>query len=222
MAAQEAVEPIFRAVDNGDTEGVARMLDEDPRLLSASLWGDTLLVRAAERPSIGMVRLLLEKGADINAANAYGRTALHLAATYANDELASILLWSGADPSSRSISGTTPLYLASFLGYEALVRVLLRHMRGRGVDERTTDGFTALWRACLKGHAEIVRALLLGGADHTIADNEGRTPLQKARQKMEWECVAIIEVRTTTRIVGIQPTVHGFALDSANQGVSHR
>jgi hypothetical protein len=34
MAAQEAVEAIFRAARGGDLQGVARMLDEDPRLLS--------------------------------------------------------------------------------------------------------------------------------------------------------------------------------------------
>jgi ankyrin repeat protein len=198
MAAHDAVEAIFEAVDNGATEGVVRMLDEDPQLLSMVMRGETLLMRAAKGPSVGMVRLLLDKGAEVNATTDYGHTALHLAAMYGNDEVVPILLLSGADPSRRSRSGTTPLYLASLYGHVAVVRVLLRHMRGRGVDERTTDGFTALWMACSNGHMEVVRVLLLAGADRNTADNQGRTPLQKAEQKMEWVCVAIIEVRTTT------------------------
>lgn len=47
MAAQEAVTAIHRAATDGDIEAVARMLDEDTRLLS-SVWVDyTLLRRAA-------------------------------------------------------------------------------------------------------------------------------------------------------------------------------
>jgi ankyrin repeat protein len=197
-APQEAVRTIFRAVINGDTEGVARMLDEDPRLLSTVFQGHTPLMSAAERPSVGMVRMLLEKGAEVNFANSRGCTALYVAAMKGRDEMVSSLLRSGADPSRRSDEGMTALYAASLFGHVAVVRVLLRHMRGRGSDGRTNDGRTALWITCVAGCAEIVRALLLAGADRNIADNQGCTPLQVAEQKMEWECVAIIEVRTTT------------------------
>jgi hypothetical protein len=210
MAAQEAVLTIIRAAGDGDTEGVARMLDEDPQLLSTVLRGETLLVRAAEGRSVGMVRLLLEKGAEVNAINAYGRTALYAAAINGREEVVSILLRSGADPSRSLNNGMTPLYVASMLGYEAVVQVLLRHIRGRGVDDRTNDGHTALWIACAAGHVEIVRALFLAGADHNIADNQGRTPLQVAEQSNRRECIAIMEVRRITDVLVIQPTVHGF------------
>jgi ankyrin repeat protein len=195
--AADAVQPIFRAVREGDTEGVARMLDEDPGLLSTVLWGDTLLMRAAEGPSVGMVTLLVEKGAEVNATTEHGRTALFAAATYGRDEAVSILLRSGADPSRRTRAGTTPLYMASLYGHEAVVRVILRHMRGRGLDERCKQGCTALWVACANGYAEIVRALLLAGADHNIANHQGQTPLQIAELNRERECVAAVNVRTS-------------------------
>jgi ankyrin repeat protein len=198
MAAQEAVLTIFTAVREGDAEGVARILDEDPGLLSTVLWGNTLLMRAVEGPSVGMVTLLLQKGAEVNFASHYGRTALYVAATCGRDEVVSVLLRSGADASKRLNDGMTPLYAASMYGHVAVVRVLLRHLQGRGVDERCNDGRTALWRACFNGHVQIVRTLLLAGADHNIADNQGCTPLQVAEQHMQWECVAVIQVRTTT------------------------
>jgi hypothetical protein len=43
MAAEEAIEAIFRAARVGDVDMVAGMLDEDPRLLSSLRQGDTLL-----------------------------------------------------------------------------------------------------------------------------------------------------------------------------------
>jgi hypothetical protein len=49
MAAQDpivAIIYIHMAALNGDTVGVARMLDEDPGLLSSELWGETLFTQA--------------------------------------------------------------------------------------------------------------------------------------------------------------------------------
>jgi ankyrin repeat protein len=195
--AAEAVDAVVGGVDNDDLEGVARMLNEDPRLLSTVFQGETLLMRAAEGQSVGMVTMLLEKGAEVNFADSCGRTALFVAAIYGSDEMVSILLLSGADPSMRRDNGMTPLFAASRYGREAVVRVLLRHMRGRGVDERIAVGVTALWVACAAGHVEVVRALLLAGADHTIADDQGRTPLQIAELNRKRETFAIIEVRTS-------------------------
>jgi ankyrin repeat protein len=166
-------------------------------------------MRAAEGPSVGMVTLLLEKGAEVNAINSHGRTALHVAVIKGRDEVVFILLRSGADASGCGNDRMTALYAASLFNHVAVVRVLLRHMRGRGVNERCSQGSTALWVACCCGYAGIVRPLLLAGADHTIADNEGRTPLQIAEQRKTWRCVAIIEVTTITDVLVTQPTVHG-------------
>jgi hypothetical protein len=60
------------------------------------------------------------------------------------------------------------------------------------------------------GYVEVARVLLLAGADRNIADNRGRTPLQVAKQYREEDFVAVIEVRTTTDILVIQPTVRRF------------
>jgi ankyrin repeat protein len=74
------------------------------------------------------------------------------------------------------------------------VRQLLQHTGGRGLDEGDDEGCTALWGACIKGHVEVARCLLLAGADHTIADTDGETPRQVAERFGDSACVPMLEV----------------------------
>jgi hypothetical protein len=214
MAAEAAVEAIHEAVYEGDTEAVARMLDEDPRLLSTMWWDSPLLTGAASRGHVGIVELLLERGADVNTSDISGTTALHAAAYEGHEEVVSTLLSSGADVYRRNATGETALITASWSGHVAVLRRLLRSMGGCGLDWRHMQGFTALWSACVYGHADVVRALLLAGADHTIANDEGTTPQQIAQNTFHPECAALIQVSTplaftanhftTTQFMGIQ------------------
>jgi ankyrin repeat protein len=193
MAAEAAVEAIHVAVQKGDTEAVARMLDEEPRLLSSTRNGYHPLDWAAIKGSHpGMAKLLLDRGADANSTTSNGTTALHSAALRGHEEVVSLLLTSGADVYRRNASGDTALMWAS--GHVAVVRLLLRSMGGCGLDERGTDGRTALWYACYIGHTDVVRALLLAGADHTIVDNDGRTPKQIAQNRGHRGCTALTQV----------------------------
>jgi ankyrin repeat protein len=198
MAAEAAVEAIHRAVYEGDIDAVARMLDEDPQLLTTMWENRPLLTWAAFNGHVGLVELLLERGADANSTTSRGTTALHFAALWGHEEVVSLLLSSGADVYRRNTSGWTALMYASRRGHVAVVRLLLRSMEGRGLDERSTDGCTALFWACYNGHghADVVRALLLAGADHTIPENNGWTPQQIAQERHHPECTALIQVST--------------------------
>jgi hypothetical protein len=197
MAAEEAIEAIYMAARQGDAVSVARMLDEDPGLLSLAWGGDTLLHTAVWHGYVDLVRLLLERGAAINQANAHGSTALHYAVIMGHEEIVSILLRSGADPSRKGFQGKTALMIASVGNHVAVARLLLRSVGGGGLDERNEDGRTALWYACFEGHANVLRALLLAGADHIIADNYDTTPLQVAEHGGHHECVGVIQVSTS-------------------------
>jgi ankyrin repeat protein len=198
MAAEAAVEAIHVAMTEGDTEVVARMLDEDPRLLSSTRNGDRLFTRAAMEGHVGIVKLLLERGADVNAPDEDGYSALHLAAFYGLEEVVSALLSSGADVYRRNASGDTALMLASQRGQLVVVRLLVRSMGGYRLNGRTAFGCTALWYACFRGHADVVRVLLLAGADHTIANNGGTTPQQLAQGRRHPECTALIQVSASS------------------------
>jgi ankyrin repeat protein len=205
MAAMQAIEAIHRAARRGGMDRIAGLLDEDPGLLSSVWKGDTLLTTAAWNDNssllndnVDLVRLLLERGAEINQADVLGDTALDVAAAGGHEEIVSALLTSGADVSRKGYQGQTALMCATMGGHVAVVRLVLQSMGGGGLDERDRDGCTALWYACLYGHADVLRNLLLAGADHTIAGNDDTTPLQIAEEEEHHECVALFQVSTSS------------------------
>jgi ankyrin repeat protein len=196
VTGEEGMEPIFRAVRRGDVEEVARLLDADPHPMEAGDHDDdpSPLILAAERGHVGVVRLLLARGADVNATDSFGDTALHEAVCEGHEEVVSILLSCGADPSRKdAILGTNALGFACCFGYLGVVRQLLQ-VPECGLDDRSNDGCTALWGACRGGRVEVARTLLLAGADHTIASYDGQTPRQAAEQYGHPECKALLEV----------------------------
>jgi ankyrin repeat protein len=200
MDAEEAVHAFFTVIRGGHVEEVARLLDADPQLLEARYEEEeedeeeeddcTPLMVAAIHRHVGVLRLLLERGADVNASDDMDYTALHHAADEGHEEVVSILLSRGADSSRRSFTGLTALIIASRCGRLGIVRQLLQHTAGRGLDERDYHARTALWWACGRAHVEVARFLLLAGANHTIAGNDGLTPRQAA-------CLPLLEVSGT-------------------------
>lgn len=79
--------------------------------------------------------------------------------------------------------------------HDQVIRWLLEDGRAP-VDARTRHGLTALWWACLKGHTERFRLLLVeGGADHTVNDN-GKTLVEMAQESCHRQgCLRVLQVR---------------------------
>jgi ankyrin repeat protein len=115
----------YRAVEAGDRDALADLLDRCPDLVARrGTNGNDLLGMAGDR---ALVELLLERGADPNRGNDYGWTKLHQAG-YANDrKLARLMLDAGArtDLSARG-DGGTPLVAALFWGHREVVDLLGR------------------------------------------------------------------------------------------------
>jgi ankyrin repeat protein len=73
------------------------------------------------------------------------------------------------------LQGFTPLMMAAACNRREIVVFLLKS--GAGVDREDCNGCTALFHACLHGHAPIVAPLLDAGADPTKLGILGFTPL---------------------------------------------
>jgi ankyrin repeat protein len=113
----------YRAVEDGDRDRLAALLDEHPELVRIrGTNGNDLLGMAGDLES---VKLLIERGADVDRGNDYGWTKLHQAG-YSNDRrLAELVLAAGArtDLSARG-DGGTPLVAALFWGHRDVVDLL--------------------------------------------------------------------------------------------------
>jgi hypothetical protein len=203
------MERICRAISEDNEEEVIRLLDADPALLEREQYdGDRPLAFAAATGHLGVVLLLIERGANINATGDGGNTALHWTAVQGHEEVVALLLEKGAHANTRDNYGRTPLMLACVNGHLGVVKVLVQHMGGQGLADRSNaSGRTVLHFAACLGHEEVVRCLLLAGADPTITENRGRTPRALAEQIDDYSettregrarCVAVFQARPRT------------------------
>jgi ankyrin repeat protein len=74
-----------------------------------------------------------------------------------------------------------------------MVSTALRFRHGVAVDAITTDGITALLLASSRGYLPIVKLLVEAGADIEIADKDGRTAIEIARDKDRTAVVEYLE-----------------------------
>lgn len=127
------VKGFFTAIQNGDIDVVEQSLQADTNLCNAEDENGLIALGvAAHYGQMGIVRLLLNYGADIksvsNSKVSYipSNSALHAAiAGKAPKELVEFLLIEGADIHGIDSEGYTPLHVAAFEGDEDLVTLLL-------------------------------------------------------------------------------------------------
>jgi uncharacterized protein len=175
------MDDILEAIEEGDLGEVEWLVGEDPDLLNGKDDdGVTPLMAASGYGELEMARWLLDRGAAINERDNDGDTALTISAYYGHDPVVRLLLQRGADPTIANLRHKTPLICASSEGYLEVVRLLFSHPSSETTINFHRYGYTALWEACLMGRADVVRALLESGADHTIADHIGMTPMATA------------------------------------------
>lgn len=119
---------LVKAANCGDEDKVLTLLNSGTPIDGLHM-DCTALGQASRKGEIGVVRLLLSRGADVNLVLDWGRTALHVATARGEFEIVELLLQSGADHSLQETRfGNTALHDAcsSFDGLDT-AKVLLRY-----------------------------------------------------------------------------------------------
>lgn len=103
----------------------------------------------------------------------------------------------GADPNWKGWNGATALHFASIIGYKGVVDMILASGKITDINQGDDVGATALMRACMRGHAEVVAALLSAGADPSVISTMG-TAAQWVGGKGKTEVVALLQAAQLT------------------------
>lgn len=176
---------LHHAARQGHEDVVAWLVERGAQADSREEEGRTPLVLASRWGCMGVVRFLaehlgpggLEEGDEI------GWTPLHHAAVTGQEEVVAFLLSKGAQASTSDTGGETPFMSACRGGRIGVVRLLLQHIGTQALMERDDIRTTALHYAAYQGREEVVRFLLLAGADPTIMDIAGRTARALAEEE---------------------------------------
>ncbi len=141
---QPAGSPIFALVENGDSEGVRKLLKADPGQIHAKYMGRTPLHLAVIKDHRDLVTLLVASGAGLEARDAFGNTPLHLAAHCLRLPVARYLLGQGAQAGARNKFGDTPLHHVAYAAYDPLALQIagLLIAKGAAVEAMNNQGYT--------------------------------------------------------------------------------
>ena len=174
------------------------LLDAGAKTDLQDKWGQTPLIMAAsDEYDRADFRMLMEKRADMNLATPHGGTPLHYAAGHGALAMVKALVARGANVNQTiKQSGETPLITACRdWAHSYIVAPLLA--AGADVNARDKNGRTALHFAVDPLlNIPLVELLLENGANPALADNNGVTPIAKARL-LGFEDIAIAMEKKT-------------------------
>ena len=187
---------LIAAAGRGDIETVKKLMEEGADIHASNASGVTPLIAAAYQNHVDVAELLIDAGADVNVQDSTQQSAYLISTSDGFLELLQLTLANGADVRSLDSYNGTGLIRAADRGHVEIIAELLK--TDIDVDHINRLNWTALLEAIILGdggarHTEVVRLLVEAGADVTLADGNGVTPLEHARQRGYEEMVTILE-----------------------------
>lgn len=168
----QSVERLIASSALGHLEDVLEVIRNRVDINAIGVEGHTALFIAAHWGYVGIIRTLVQAGANVDLGTEDGETPLMAAAhmtVLSEQQLAT--------------SGMNQL---------EVMRVLIDS--GANVNAKTNEGWTALMAAANSGSTEAVQLLIQAGADVNTKDSRGDTPLSRAKEIEHEEIVKILQL----------------------------
>lgn len=169
-------------IQKAPVENIKLLIDQGFDVNQKNIRGEFPLEVAvrAKKPDLEIIKLLISRGALVEAASRHdGNTPLHIAvrASPPNLELIQLLV-NKTTLSAVNINGNTPLHLAIRASPPNLevIKVLIDP---KALATVNNNGNTPLQTAIIASNYDVIETLIKNGADLTIVDNDGDTPLHE-------------------------------------------
>ena len=215
---------LFDAIRGGDLCQIRKLITLDSSLSSArDESGSSAVITAVYYGRTDIARLLVDAGADVDvfAAAALGMidrlnelirdkpnligtrspdgwTPLALTAFFGQAAAAERLIHAGADTEQRSANATSNMPLhAAIAGTRDDLTVLLLDA-GANINAQDGGGWTPIHLAAHGGSLSLVRTLLARGADPSIVNHDGDSPLDTALKQGHAEIAEVLRTYRAT------------------------
>ncbi|PVD25198.1 hypothetical protein C0Q70_15696 [Pomacea canaliculata] len=208
----EGKKPLHEAAQFDQSECVKFLLTKGCEVDCIKRGDWTPLMLACTRPQLDVVKLLVYHGANPAFVNKDGWNSFHIATSYPPDatdscgstplmdalragfvDVAHLLIQHHkADVTKRDNLGMQPIHHAAQAGQTAAVMFLITQYTIPVNAVTHTTLITPLQVAAKEGHNDVLKSLLLHGADISLTDHKGRTALHIASGAQHASSVALL------------------------------
>ncbi|XP_022744353.1 ankyrin-3-like [Durio zibethinus] len=156
--------------------------------------GSPVLVQLVMDGSMDGIREVLERSDPAwnpaDSVDSQGQTLLHIAIAQSRPDIVQLLLEFEPDVEFQSRSGSTALEAAAGFGEELIVELLLAHKASTERSEFSNWGPIHL--AAVGGYIEVLRLLLLKGANVDALTKDGNTALHLSVEERKNDCTCLL------------------------------
>eukprot|EP01038_Epipyxis_sp_PR26KG_P012515 gene12515-16785_t len=155
------------------------------------------LFEAIQKDELSNVEYILGKEKiDLECKNIDGYSPLAWSVYHGKDRIVSLLIKKGSKIESKSNNGQTPLLLAAKHGYDHIIVLLLNNEARADIEALDNHKNSPLILASIFARANVVKILLINGANMEAQNNNGKTALHYATINGHTNIVQMIEQYT--------------------------
>jgi len=190
---EEGRTPLHVAAEGGHTDCIQALVEAgallELKVMTSKVTPLHLAVTYGHQPAYD---LLMSSGSDIQAANAFGNTCLHLASVRGHIALMEDILQKGAQVNAQNNLGATPLLMACYSEGEPVDVAGKLVPSGADCNIFDTNNITPVMAAVQQKEVGLVKLFISSGANVSIADRFGKTPLNYAQLGGHEELIKLV------------------------------